>query len=393
MVLADECNHRKPRENSKALVYPTRNRRRSRHNPRQRGPTCTAWTPAPLAGVTSPALLAPGNRTLLGSYRIRKMSIQIKIERLSQLGIRPCPTAGSGVHSWLFHAAIRCRDAGLQQEQAITLVERELTRPAQPSNEVKQAVSAAYNTAQGDRVAGFPKADRDAIGRLVRSSGMDCAALAAKSPIKNPTQEEVMRVLFECGDRVCTGGTVGSPLHWGMPEEGKELPYALSRAQFIVPSPMAAPWGVTKAGDRSKRAQSNVGPRRWLVVECDFTTDDAREYGASSTFDVCAAVLWKLAEFRSLVLVVHSGGKSLHGWFPVNPGEDEPPESSDLWRFMAYACRLGADPKTWSVNQWVRCPLGSRRDSQGNIHTSADGDPVIQRVLYFDPATPKGGEL
>jgi len=264
-----------------------------------------------------------------------------------------------------------------------------MTRPPSPANEVQQTVRNVYNTTQGNRVAGFPKADRQAIGKLVRSSGVDCAALAAKSPDKDPTQAEVMRSLFKPGDRVCTGAAVGGPVHWIMPEESKGLPYAPSRAQYIVPSPMSAPWGVTKAGEHSRRAQSNVGPRRWLVVECDFSPEDTREYGAGSTFDVCAAVLWKLAEFRPLVLVVHSAGKSCHGWFPVNPGEDETPETSELWRFMAYACRLGADPKTWSVNQWVRCPLGMRRDSEGNILTGADGSPVIQKVLYFDPATAK----
>ena len=315
------------------------------------------------------------------------MSTQIK--KLSQIGVKPCPAAGAGVHDWQFYAAHRCNDAGVSPHDAIVLIEYYMTRNPSPPNEVRQTVQNVYAAPPGDRATGFPKADPQAISKLVRSSGMDCAALVAQSPAQNPMQGEVLRALFKPGERVCTGATLGSPVHWVMPEEGGELPHAPTRAQFVVPSPMAAPWGFTKAGERSRRAQSNVGPRRWLVVECDFSPEDARECGAGSTFDACAAVLWKLAEFRPLVLVVHSGSKSLHGWYPVSPGEDETPETSELWRFMAYAVRLGADPKTWSVNQWVRMPHGTRRDSEGNILTAADGSPVIQRVLYFDPATAK----
>lgn len=312
-----------------------------------------------------------------------------KIKRLSQIGVKPCPEEGTGVHGWLLYASHRCKDEGVSPEDAVALIEYHMTRFPSPANEVRQTVQKAYNAKPGDRIAGFQKADPQAIGKLVRGSGIDCATLAAKSPAQNPTQGEVLRALFKPGERVCTGSTLGGAVHWIMPEEGKELPYAPTRAQFIVPSPMAAPWGITKDGKKSRRAQSNVGPRRWLVVECDFKPEDAREYGAGSTFDVCSAVLWKLAEFRPLVLVVHSAGKSAHGWFPVSPGEDETPETSELWKFMAYAVRLGADSKTWSVNQWVRMPLGMRRDSEGNTLTGADGSPVIQRVLYFNPATVK----
>jgi hypothetical protein len=45
------------------------------------------------------------------------------------------------------------------------------------------------------------------------------------------------------------------------------------------------------------------------------------------------------AKFAPLALVVHSGGKSLHGWAAcAGIAEDE------LRKFMAYACELGADP-------------------------------------------------
>ncbi len=311
------------------------------------------------------------------------MSAQIKIERLSQIGTAPCPTAGTGVHSWIFHAASRCRDAGLLPAHAAALIECELTRPAQPSNEVKQAVSAAYNTEPGDRVAGFPPRDMEDIRRLVENGGNCCVDLSEKSPAKKTSQTEVIGSLFKSGELVCFGRTFGK----AEVRQATATPAAPLWAQFVVPSPMTARQGITREGKKSARSLSNTGPRRWLVVECDFTNETAVELGAGSTFDVCAAVLLRLAEFRPLVLAVHSGGKSLHGWFPVTPGESETPERSDLWRFMAYAVRLGADKATWCRSQWVRCPGGTRRDLLGRIPKDAARNPVTQEVLYFDPET------
>jgi hypothetical protein len=45
----------------------------------------------------------------------------------------------------------------------------------------------------------------------------------------------------------------------------------MAQLQFIVPSPMSAVTGLTKEGKESKHALSNTGPRRFLVVECDFS--------------------------------------------------------------------------------------------------------------------------
>ena len=203
--------------------------------------------------------------------------------------------------------------------------------------------------------------------------------------MKNPAQAEVIGCLFKPDELVCFGCMVEQPevIHMQAPATAPDS------AQYIVPSPMSALQGPTKAGKQSARSLSNTGPRRWLVIECDFSAEDAATLGAASTLDACAAVLLRLSEFRSPVLVVHSGGKSLHGWFPVVPGEPEIPEESSLWRFMAYAVRLGADRATWCRSQWVRCPGGTRRDAAGRVLMNADGGPIKQEVLYFNPAAAK----
>ena len=105
------------------------------------------------------------------------------------------------------------------------------------------------------------------------------------------------------------------------------------------------------------RTLNNVGPRIFLVVEFD-----------QGSFDEHSALLVHLQEFAPLVLVVHSGGKSLHGWFHCMGQSD-----ATIEKFFRYAVSLGADRATWTRCQFVRMPDGLREN--GNR----------QPVMYFNP--------
>jgi hypothetical protein len=114
----------------------------------------------------------------------------------------------------------------------------------------------------------------------------------------------------------------------------------LSRLQFIVPSVMSAITGKTRDGRESKHTLDNTGPRRYLV--CEFDSGDVDDH---------AALLIHLGGYAPLVCAVHSGGKSLHGWFYVQ----NQPENRVL-KFFRYAVWVGADPVTWTRSQFVRMP-------------------------------------
>ena len=68
------------------------------------------------------------------------------------------------------------------------------------------------------------------------------------------------------------------------------------------------------------------------------------------------------------MLAVHSGGKSIHGWFYC-AGQVE----CRLRRFMENAVSLGADRALWTRSQFVRMPDGTREN--GNR----------QCVYFFNP--------
>ena len=138
----------------------------------------------------------------------------------------------------------------------------------------------------------------------------------------------------------------------------KEWRGKLTALQLIVPSPMSGVTGITQERKESEHALSNTGPRRFLVVEFD-----------QGGVDEHAAILLHLAVSGApLALVVHSGSKSLHGWFYCAGQLEE-----RLRRFMRYAVSLGADTATWSRSQFVRMPDGTR----DNGHR--------QTVYFFNP--------
>jgi hypothetical protein len=123
---------------------------------------------------------------------------------------------------------------------------------------------------------------------------------------------------------------------------------------------MTARSGHTQNGRRSARCLDNVGVRRFVVVEFDMIPKSEFweqliqrwEKKGVTIFDAQASLLVNLAtnpDLRApLACVVHSGNKSLQGWFYVNDFEDE-----RVLPFFQRAVRLGADKATWTPCQLV----------------------------------------
>jgi hypothetical protein len=178
---------------------------------------------------------------------------------------------------------------------------------------------------------------------IIRDSG-GLADLWELSPVRiedsRQRTEEIIDRLFPGNPLLCCGKS-NSTFDTHPREQWRG---ELAKLQFIVPSPMSAVEGVTKEGKQSRHTLSNTGPRRFLICEFDTGTPDEH-----------AALLIHLAGYAPLVCAVHSGGKSLHGWFFVHGQPDE-----KVARFFRYAVSLGADRATWTRSQFVRMPDGMR---------------------------------
>lgn len=225
----------------------------------------------------------------------------------------------------------------------------------------------------------WPRRDLDSI-RRIGLAGPGVADLFSLSPVTlgEMNAEEYVDLLFPGNPLLCVGSRMN--VAETMPRE--DLRGSLGTRQFIVPSVMSAAAGKTQEGNLSPRTLTNTGPRSFLVIECDFSYKKAdgsvtaeapllRDLAAAgvTVADLCAAVLLWLARIAPLAMIVSSGGKSLHGWFPCH----RQPEDK-LRRFMRYAVLVGADFHTWTPCQFVRMPEGQRDNGRRQI------------VEYFNPS-------
>ncbi len=204
-----------------------------------------------------------------------------------------------------------------------------------------------------------------------------------QSPVKfDPASrhsEEVIDTIYPLNPLLCVARR-GSWDFCTAPRE--ELRGLLHLCSLLVPSPMSAPAGLTQAKRPSAHSLSNVGPRYFLVVEFDFVRVD--EEGNPTTWtplldsweaegisirDACMSLLLHLATSAPLILIVHSAGKSDHGWFYVHGWAE-----AQLRAWMQYAVKLGACPSTWSPAQFCRMPDGTRYPGRRR-----------QEILYFNP--------
>jgi hypothetical protein len=313
----------------------------------------------------------------------------IHLPRFAHKMLSDCPSAGGGVHRWLFRVARVlhpfCADKG-QMADLLTQASSGCGREV-PESEILAAIANSQACAwqpHGKLESGrnqqpvsrpasaettshpfsaWPKRNDEQIEAVVAAS--DVAGLAdlwGASPLRpdweEPHTEELIDALFPDNPLLCCGKHINRDFGTGTREEWRGQ---LAAQQFIVPSPMTAEEGLKKDGGSSLRCLANTGTRRYLVIESDH-----------GTVDTHAVVLWHLARLAPLVMVVHSGSKSLHGWFACKGSS----EALQL-RFMRYAVALGADPATWTRCQFVRMPDGLRR------RPNAFG--VRQPVFYFNP--------
>jgi hypothetical protein len=283
---------------------------------------------------------------------------------LDELAATP-PRAGEGVHAWLFRVA-RQLHAHLPAGEIVRLLESQVMACGRhvPRAEivaaVQNSISCAWQpsrkTAPTQTASKWPSLDAQRREVVIRDGG-GLADLWEYSPVRiedNRTRTEfVIDALFPGNPLLCCGKSN----HEFDTRPREEWRRQLAKLQFIVPSPMSAVEGVTKEGKSSQHTLSNTGPRRFLVCEFDTGTPDDH-----------AALLIHLAGYAPFVLAVHSGGKSLHGWFYCAGAPDEKVE-----KFFRYAVSLGADRATWTKSQFVRMPDGTRDSG------------TRQTVFYFNP--------
>lgn len=283
------------------------------------------------------------------------------------------PHAGGGVHRWLFVSSLKLHGR-FPPDEIFVILRAAVTDCGRhvPDSEIHSAVKNSARGVVGQNLsskvtshshsATWPKSDHAAVRRIVSSIDRPLERLANGAnwiglpPIQAEFVPALVAALFPGNPLICAGTSVESMVCRHLSEWGT----GLSSTELIVPSAMTARKGANKQGRESSRCLANTGARRFLVIEFD-----------ELTLEEQAAIHIHLAARYPLALVVHSAGRSLHGWFYV-AGRPE----DELRGFMSYAVSLGADPHTWTRCQAVRTPGGLRRD---------DCQVRVQKVVFFIP--------
>jgi hypothetical protein len=274
------------------------------------------------------------------------------------------PRHGEGIHKWLFCAAryLHALRQPEEIEELLSAITDGCDRPV-PRREIADAVRNSQPCAwvpgggqhgQPPRAEpAWPAFNEEEWREITRTCGglVDLWEASPVCPNGFDDPEVVVDLLFPAGCLLCCGFT-------------KEQFATATRAQWrghlctrphLVPNPMSARRGRTQNGHMSAHSLANTGPRRFLVVEQD-----------RGTLDEQAAVILHWAACAPLVLVVHSGRRSLHAWFYCAGQPEE-----KLRGCMEWFVRLGADSAGWGKSQFTRMP-GARRSDTG-----------VQQAVYF----------
>ena len=284
-----------------------------------------------------------------------------------------------GVHTWCLEAAWQCRKGGLSVADAVDAIrstEVQL-RPGRRfgSREVEDAVARAYET-QPIRPTRPRAKPVEQFKKRVSINAVDLEDLQRRSPWGRPdliTAETAVDLLFPSDDLLlCMAkdvrqATTAQRDDW----QGREHLHP-----FIVPNVANALVGQTADGRPSRRCNAMFPERVYAV--CEF--DDGAPYAEQAGRAIY------LGRILPLVLVCHSGNKSLHAWF-LAAGETE----EDVLAFYDVAISLGADHVGRTRCQMMRTPgawrirPGGFEENESTIWFSDTG--VRQRIHYFDQAS------
>jgi hypothetical protein len=260
--------------------------------------------------------------------------------------LRAMPGEG-GTHRWLAQVSSGVRHL-LTADTCFKFLRRccdeAVAHRTVPDAEIAAAVDFAYSGQQaakanfGRSPVDWPKPNPGLIARVFAETAPAFDADADT----DLGQADVLPYLFRPGELVCSGRTNDRASVRSLEETIADAAWL----QFIVVNPMRGKEAVNYGGNRSVRCQNNTGIRRYLVAEFDDRTLSKSQQ---------AQLIGRLAAFAPLVMVVDSGGQSLHAWFRV----DHMP-ARDQVRFFYVACLLGADPSRWDICGWLRMPGGLR---------------------------------
>lgn len=293
---------------------------------------------------------------------LKVLSVE-SLNKIYQLGVD-----GKGFHHSQL-SSIWAMKGHLKQSEAFEVIraagdcyERDV-----PDSEIETAIESVYkaNRYQKKQSPSWSIKNDDLIADIVSSSRISSLTdFTNQFELEETSTASILKSLFAAEDLLCISNTVKTKNP--TIDKTSELLEIAEEYQFICPSPMKGLTGVNNHGKPSKRCNNNVSKRMYITIEFDSLPQLKQ-----------LAIINHLAKIAPLVLVMESGGKSLHSWFDCRGKSD-----NELKPFMDYAVSLGADSALWQPCQFVRMPGAIRHQPE---KPECHGN--TQRVITFRPTS------
>jgi len=281
------------------------------------------------------------------------------------------PPPDVGLHGWIYGRVHYLKKLGAAPEDVFAKLREvldtyPLRRPV-PDRELQAAVDDAFSKEGPAREAAPVHFNNGWPSEIPVPRGQPDPALIERIPsVSLPDAAGSIDDLFTPDTLLCVGRTAAKfealPASEVFPAD----------FQFIVPNPLRFAQGRTRHGRLSCHCRDAVGPRKYIIVESDAGLSKERQID----------ILWwlKTETEADLRAIVDSRGKSIHGWFQV---DDVPPETLFAW--FKIAIRVGADPRLWLPEQFVRMPGGTRDNGETQEVVWCAPASTLQRS-FSDPA-------
>lgn len=270
----------------------------------------------------------------------------------------PCPKAGNGVNAWVNRRIIYLRSNGVPREKVIQMVREETKGCGRNTDQDIMHSLETWETQGGGSGGngGFELTgvnSNSGVKWLGEADHLHRSWVLEQVPKGGDVMWEgtwdagalLLKLFDDVGKLVCVATERNRAITMTLREI---LETDLRGWQYIVPNPMHKIQGKNKIGDDSYRCLDNVSTRRWhQVVEFD-----------SGTIEEQIRLHDWLSSFRTLEMLVYSGGKSVHGWYDCYIRT-----ARENAEFMKEAVKIGADRSLWIPCQLCRFPGGTNSKS------------------------------
>jgi len=279
--------------------------------------------------------------------------------------VRTAPSRGSGLHSHI----MRITRLGMLAELTPERIMGDIygiagVRRGEPEEAYRSASHTTIENYTPQKVSRFKPKFKSALESMIQGvsdSEMDLIELSPNRLTDQPHLDGklLLEALYSPDEILFIGDVydkqVKTVAEW--------LQTDLTASPHIIPNPMTGRAGKTSAGQTSFRCESTVRDLRYAVCEMDDVPMNKQ---------VAFWIKW-IEKGIPVAAVIHSGGKSLHGWVKVDCGLDHGKWDKEVkgWLFEKVGKSFGFDQACKTKARLSRLPGHSRKGT-------------VQRLLYLN---------